>query len=446
MKQVIFTTVLLAILHFNVQAQWQQVFITQNNSNSDFVALSKDTVLLANDGHILRSTNGATSWDTVYSQPTAFINCLFQLNDSVIFARQSIFAVEERILKSTDGGITWLAGPAYTMPDNGSIGDLHFMDENVGVAAALKYMARTTDGGATWTRQTSTISIFFREVTFTNIATGIAVGYGAGLGSSVLIKTTDGGLTWYAKGQNYIGHSHQGLSFASQQVGYTLSTSTLLSPFGTNSLFLKTIDGGDTWFTQDSLFNPDPYVSSGIFRNVTFRNDSTGYALVQKGPFDAQLIYTYQIWKTTDGGSSWSNQLEVQHVLDKILYPSDSVGYILSKNILYKTTNGGGTGSPVTSLPEYKPSKQTLGLQVFPNPATSGQSVSINYELREPSAVEVQITDLQGRVVARPVSLGRQSVGSHSISWQPQGRLRGLYLITLSTKQGRQTTKVVVGE
>jgi photosystem II stability/assembly factor-like uncharacterized protein len=51
----------------------------------------------------------------------------------------------------------------------------------------------TTDGGATWTAQTSGTSVTLQDVDFVDATTGWAVG-----DDGEILNTTDGGATWVA--------------------------------------------------------------------------------------------------------------------------------------------------------------------------------------------------------------------------------------------------------
>ena len=69
------------------------------------------------------------------------------------------------------------------------------MDANNGwVVGWYGTILRTTDGGITWTPQTSGISTYLLSVCFTDINNGTAVGQGG-----TIIRTTDGGTNWFSQ-------------------------------------------------------------------------------------------------------------------------------------------------------------------------------------------------------------------------------------------------------
>lgn len=97
------------------------------------------------------------------------------------------------------------------------------------------------------------------------------------------------------------------------------------------------------------------------------------------------------------------------------------------------------TLSPVTSLenPIVKNS-----LKVFPNPATTVSQVQ--YSLRNPSNVTLQVLDATGKLVSSH-SLGYQAEGDHNYSLPIAGHIApGLYTLRLASEGHTQTKALVV--
>jgi len=90
------------------------------------------------------------------------------------------------IIRSIDGGVTWIAQSTGTT-DN--LGGISLTDANTGtVVGENGTILRTTDGGLTWTRQSSGTFRDLWAVSFTDADTGTAVGV---LGT--ILRTTTGG-------------------------------------------------------------------------------------------------------------------------------------------------------------------------------------------------------------------------------------------------------------
>ena len=83
---------------------------------------------------------------------------------------------------------------------------------------------------------------------------------------------------------------------------------------------------------------------------------------------------------------------------------------------------------------------------VYPNP--SGGEFNISFILTEPSEVELNIVDLQGRVLSNLFS-GKLETGEQTYKWNPADqikgkRTRGMYFAELIVNGQKQVTKLVV--
>jgi photosystem II stability/assembly factor-like uncharacterized protein len=144
----------------------------------------------------------------------------------------------------------------------------------------------SSDGGASWTSQSSPTSDPLADVAFTDALHGCAVG-GAGWNAllvdpawmtSALVYTGDGGSTWQVAAQP--GRwALCAVSFPSAADGWAV---------GQHGTILHTTDGGATWSAQRSGTTQD-------LSAVTFTDTLHGYAV---GSFDAFV-------ETRDGGVTW---------------------------------------------------------------------------------------------------------------------------------------------
>ena len=98
------------------------------------------------------------------------------------------------ILRTTNGGTTW------TSQTSGTTADLYgvsFSDANNGTAVGMfGTTLRTTDGGTIWTLQTAT-SYNLESVSFTDANNGTAVGE-----AGTILRTTNGGATFVGDENN----------------------------------------------------------------------------------------------------------------------------------------------------------------------------------------------------------------------------------------------------
>jgi photosystem II stability/assembly factor-like uncharacterized protein len=144
-------------------------------------------------GHIWKTTDGALTWNKVYSGTPSWP---WSMTDLCFPAADTGYAVGvmEGIIKTVDGGATW------TLTEGGNrdhdLGAVHFTDTRHGWAVAnnLTTMAddrtvlRTSDGGATWTSFSCGTSYPLNAVFFTDVHTGYIAGV-----TGIILKTTTGG-------------------------------------------------------------------------------------------------------------------------------------------------------------------------------------------------------------------------------------------------------------
>lgn len=238
------------------------------------------------------------------------------LND-VHFPTSTIgFAVGQNgtLIKSVDAGDSW------TVLSSGSTSTfegVHFIDANTGLIVGHNIMLRTTDGGSNWSTVSLPVSEVFMDVEFTDATTGYCIGAGG-----TLLKTIDAGLTWIVKNSDCTRYLSK-IQFPTPSVGYATSK-------GYNSNFIKTTDGGETWF-NDTI---DASLIYGNLESVYFIDENTGLI----GSW-----YIYGLIKTTDGGLNWMDVSGSENPdLYSIDFANGSIGFAGGINGLVMTTTDAG--------------------------------------------------------------------------------------------------------
>jgi photosystem II stability/assembly factor-like uncharacterized protein len=143
-------------------------------------------------------------------------------------------------------------------------------------------VAKTTDGGSSWSQQDPKTSSILNAIYFKDANTGFACGMGG-----VVVRTTDGGANWDSSnvGQN---EKLNSVSFPSNgQTGYIGAV-----PATAVGRVYKSTDGGATWSAK--TVGP-PIVSS---TGCAMADDNTGVALGKNG----------LVWGTTDGFGTGTQQ------------------------------------------------------------------------------------------------------------------------------------------
>ena len=181
----------------------------------------------------------------------------------------------------------------------------------------------TTNGGINWIpRKIPSTGLWYQAALVVPGTSGqllFAGGYD-------LIVSRDGGQTWDKAYDDPL------------QVIYKIQA----LPNGTiivhNSDFgLRSFDDGQTW----EQFNmPGTNITAGHFTS-----EQNGW--VQYGGFENN-----QVWVTTDGGESWNLRDPLKHpVISAIEMIDDQIGFLGSRDFVFKTTDGGFTWTPLHDNP-----------------------------------------------------------------------------------------------
>ncbi|MDP4197002.1 MAG: YCF48-related protein [Bacteroidota bacterium] len=227
--------------------------------------------------------------------------------------------------------VSWLPqsfGAKYYSPKSNPldyfINDISFIDANIGTAVGGIYregvgnclILRTTDGGITWTEQTCSLEGLegrLSAVRFTNADVGTAVGLGG-----IILRTTNGGKDWIRR-MSGLTYDFNSISFINADTGLVIGSS------GQNTLVLRTLNGGKDWEQFLLLYN-------NVLNAVQLVNAKTGYMVGQSGT----------VLKTTDGGQSWNAQSSgTTRELSDIYFTDVNNGYIVGTGIILRTTDGG---------------------------------------------------------------------------------------------------------
>lgn len=254
--------------------------------------------------------------------------------------RRSVFIfIFIALISSASFAQNWTASKA------GSKGDLiavYFTSANTGwVAGDDGFLANTNNGGKTWSQKRIETQDSINEIYFRNEDNGYLVA------GRKMFKTTDGGRSWKEfrplSNYNNLNGTPDFLSvrFTGKKDGFIIG-SLFKTVNGkeviTDSLVLKTTDGGDTWSRQTI-----PYKKEII--HLDFVNDEYGWMVGDGG----------LILATTNGGQNWELQ---KSGTDQVLYNVDFrdrfEGYAVGrKGTILRTENGGKTWEKVkVNFPE----------------------------------------------------------------------------------------------
>lgn len=374
------------------------------------------------NGTFMRTSNAGVDW-YFHHKAGRYSNSALAIgqNYSLWFFNSNYgFVVGDRgyIGRTNNGGVSFDSVGIGIIPVAQRGNDVWFANQDTGFVAAGSAsgssgtVARTTDGGATWT---SVLTTSFSVLAINGVSSEIV--YAVSSDGSVF-KTTNAGQNWNSSG-GVVGQFMYGMDFLDQNTGFVGGGSggmsrttnagitwTSLSPPQTNWSFFqvkaiseteiyavgdpfflwKSTDLGNTWssiqisplsgpastfiwYSMDKIGNT--IVLSGDY-GVVAKSENNGaswssnhYSLTTQLIFDMAKVPetnkifavgrqfntgTRQLFASTNGGINWTTQdLLVNFDASSISMVNSQVGYISGTNSqVLKTTDGGNSWNSVT--------------------------------------------------------------------------------------------------
>jgi len=350
----------------------------------------------------------------------------------------------------------------------------------------------TSNGGTTWSPQTSGTTQTLFDVKFPSALNGFIIG-----GSNTFLKTTNGGVNWVLLTVPNMTSTND-LDFTDNNTGYVcgaegdvsrttnggvswtkfdITSSDLVTikvfdaatviAAGVSGSVFKTTNSGANWVQQTTGTNN--FVSSIVFTDnnngyfttlglteAVFRttNGGTNWTEVTSpgntsGLNGLSMVNSSTVYgagpdgvirRTTNSGSTWETQPsgDTTSFLRGITMVDGSIGYIVGNNgRILKTVNGGiGIQQISTNVPEgFKLS------QNYPNPFNP--VTNITFSVPKTSEVKLTVYDAAGKQTAALFN-GRLSAGTYNYDFDAAHLASGIYFYTLEAESFIETKKMVL--
>jgi photosystem II stability/assembly factor-like uncharacterized protein len=266
-------------------------------------------------------------------------------------------AADGGLWKTTNGGVSWTpltdfindlsVGAVAVAPSSPNVIYLGTGEGDAGDTPPGIGLLKSTDGGATWLFPTSVITSGFLSISV-NPANPLDLLVGTADGGG--LRSTDGGSTWVQviSAPGFITWNIVRNPANSQVLWCSTQDSSSYQ-----SVIQKSTDGGSTWVTQTAGIPP---LFDRIALAVTPSNSSILYAATDEYPYS-------HIFKSTDAGTSWtdlpgvyqSSDFQVGQYLggqgfydNTIVVSPTNANTIIAGGVGYiRSTDGGGTWSAI---------------------------------------------------------------------------------------------------
>ena len=196
---------------------------------------------------------------------------------------------------------------------NSHLQSVYFVNELTGyIAGFAGTILKTEDGGINWEVQNSGVNDYLWTIHFIDDQLGFAGG------NQSFLKTTNGGLTWFPILTNYN-------TVIKEITSTDNNTLYAVGLEGISGAVYKSTDLGNNW---DIIYNSN----FSSLMCVYFLDSETGY------------VGDGKVHKTTDGGISWIIVDSTWGSVNSIYFLDHSNGFQGGDNV-YRTTDGGSTWS-----------------------------------------------------------------------------------------------------
>jgi photosystem II stability/assembly factor-like uncharacterized protein len=214
------------------------------------------------------------------------------------------------VARTTNGGTTWTGTSIHLSASD--LLSIFFVNETTGwIAGEDGVLFKSTDGGTTWSPQNSGKTGPLNQVYFINPDTGWIAG------SNFILRTFNGGATWTASTSTPATNaSFFAVHFNADGTGWAAGSS-----------LRKSVDFGVTWSAVNAL-------PTGSFQRwISFANADTGWSAGDDGT----------ILKSTNAGETWTLEAsgtDEEIIALRVLGTQGAVAIDTRGDVL-KTTNGG---------------------------------------------------------------------------------------------------------
>jgi photosystem II stability/assembly factor-like uncharacterized protein len=279
---------------------------------------------VGDSGAFLKTSNGGLNWNVIAYNDSTDLTAISPMNkDTILATGRGNYWMNSPVvfIRTLNGGASWIPVPVsndYFYPQN----IFSLSSGNCYMVGWYGMIMRSADFGATWENLSSCITGGYLEsVHFPSPEVGYATGIYFESPNATLIKTTDGGDTWFPLDSIpdfILPHS---IWFPTDDYGFVAGSG-----------IYSTYDGGHTWNER----YPPPASWEDDFHSICITANAKGIAVGDNG----------MIIRSADYGQSWAPVTTGNYnTLTSVCFPDPDTGYAVGDRVILKTTDAGLTWS-----------------------------------------------------------------------------------------------------
>ncbi len=422
----------------NIGLTWEYASSLYSSFIKDISFVNNKIGFFVSDS-LYKTIDGCQNWQCLSTN----INLPLRIN--FVTEQFGIFTNYNGIYKTEDGGNSWSEIYSYSY---GMFLDIFIVNESELHIVGNGIILKSNDWGNTWIEHTQLTEKSLNTIYFIDPQNGFVGG-----NDGLLLRTTDGGISWDIIDIGILYSSIQDIEFIDSSIGYLLS-----SNMGGSSKVYTTDDGGESWNFLYQLFNTARTLYVSPFNDV--------YILGEEGTFDKLSLppipslpgyilgkskvivdstYFYSVFQHPDLIYSWeifnnSNFIETDTGIH-VTWTSTGIDTIsvISNNFCDYGPTREMKVEITDSIFAEKELPVELAYQLFPNPAKSSITLNLPEWLTE--RTNISVYNMMGEKIH--LKDKPNSIFSKSIDIDISNFDKGVYLLSLISETSQHVIKFI---
>lgn len=283
----------------------------QNGTYNDIIFIDNNTGYMSSNytQDLLKTTDGGANWNSTTSTGISISNHLFFKDSQNGFAWSDSDTAPGKIAKTSNGGSSWTL---ITIPSKLTMREMCFQPNgNFFLCGGGGNILKSTNG-STWTIASEGLfKGMLNDMCFASNNTIFACGE-----NGTIVKSTDNASSW----------TKLNSGTTEKLWGICSTPSNTLFALGNNKTILKSINNGTTWTNSNTGFDE----TEANQAEIKFLDDNVGF------------IALNDIFKTIDGGKTWKKVLDTLTSWSIDIIDANTI-YAAGLWGVFKSIDGGNT-------------------------------------------------------------------------------------------------------